>query len=129
MMNFEFGEKVRILLLGEKHKEVLYGELESIAERDSSAFDDFCRGTKLRAYIDFLLIRKEIAEDKEITEAILKHNLKVENIELHNEIRNQKKELKDLQEAIERLEKQYEDKSQSLREVEDCIQKCKRTIL
>lgn len=128
-MNFEFGENVRILLLGEKHKEVLYGELESIAERELSAFDDLDRGTKLRAQIDFLSIQKEIKEDKEIAEAILRHNLKVENIELHNEICKKRKELKGLQEAIERLEKQYEYKNQRLREVEDCIQKCKRTML
>lgn len=129
MMNFEFGENVRILLLGEKHKEVLYGELKSITQRELCAFDDLDRGIKLRADIDFLSIQKEISEDKEITEAILKHNLKVENIELYDEICKKKKEVKDLQETFERLEKQCEDKSQRLREVEDCIQKCKTALI
>lgn len=128
MMNFEFGEHVRILLLGERHKEVLYGELGSIAQRELSAFDDLRRGAKLRAYIDFLTTQKEIEEDKEITEAILKHNLKVESIKLHDEICNQKKELKDLQEKTERLKKQCEDESQRLIELTNCIEKCKRAL-
>ena len=129
MMDFEFGEHVRILLLGENRKEVLYGELENIVQREPSAFDDLDRGIKLRAEIDFLSIQKEIAEDKEITEAILKHNLKVENIKLYDEICKKKKELKELQETFERLEKQCKDKSQRIFELTDCMQKCKTLLL
>ena len=129
MMDFEFGEHVRILLLGENRKEVLYGELENMVQREPSAFDDLDRGIKLRAEIDFLSIQKEIAEDKEITEAILKHNLKVENIKLYDEICKKKKELKELQETFERLEKQCKDKSQRIFELTDCMQKCKTLLL
>ena len=129
MINFEFGENVRILLLGEKHKEVLYGNLESIAERGLSAFDDLDREIKLRAEIDFTSIQKEISEDEEITEAILKHNLKVKNIKLYDETRKKKKELKDLQETFERLKKQCEDERRRLCELTNCIQKCKTLLL
>ena len=129
MMDFKFGEHVRILLIGENHKEVLYGELENIVQRGPNAFDDSDRGTKIMAEVNFLSIQKEISEDKEITEAILKHNLKVENIKLYDEICKKKKELKELQETFERLEKQCKDKSQRIFELTDCMQKCKTLLL
>lgn len=97
MIDFEFGEHVRILLLGENRKEVLYGELENIEQRELSEFDDLNIGTKLRAEVNFLSTKKEIKEDKEITEAILTHNLKIESIKLYDEFCRKKKELEKIQ--------------------------------
>lgn len=120
-MDFEFGEHVRILLLGENRKEVLYGELESIAQRGSRAFDDLDSGTKLRAEVNFFSIQKEIKEDKEITEAILMHNLKVENIKLYDEICRKKKNLEKIQRDIECAKIQYEKTSEKLIEAQTLI--------
>lgn len=128
MLNFEFGENVTILLSGEKHKEVLYGQLESISQRELSYLDNFCDETKFRAQIDFFSMQKEIKEDKEISEAILKHNLKVENIDLFNEVCEKRKELEEMQEKIERAKRQYEETIERLRKMEDLVEQCKKAV-
>lgn len=121
MIDFEFGEHVRILLLGENRKEVLYGELENIEQRELSEFDDLNMGTKLRAEVNFLSTKKEIKEDKEITEAILTHNLKIESIKLYDEFCRKKKELEKIQRDIEFAKIQYEKTSKKLIEAQTLI--------
>lgn len=121
MIDFEFGEHVRILLLGENRKEVLYGELENIEQRGLSEFGDLNIGTKLRAEVNFLSTKKEIKEDKEITEAILTHNLKIESIKLYDEFCRKKKELEKIQRDIECAKIQYKKTSEKLIEAQTLI--------